>query len=349
LTAVRRRSGRPQHSTGRRGAEPFLESWIRCEGSERSLTRVRYDLRVTLASGVVLRIDAKRCHVEIDGREHALSLRGRLFEHAGRRSRPVAVGDRVGVRFDDDGGVIEVVEPRRTKLVRARGEAGEEQVLAANISLVLVTAGIVEPPFQPELVDRILAVAEREKIEAVLAITKVDLDREGTAAHWADLYRGLGYRVFTTSVTEGVRTEDALTELRDLLHHNTTVLSGASGVGKSSLINALCPGLDLRVGDMSRILKGRHTTSYTRLIALPGGGHVLDTPGIGSFFLFGTDQQEVQFLFREIKAMVGSCEYRNCLHRVEPGCAIYAAAEAGTIDPQRYLSYLSILEQLDDK
>jgi len=301
-----------------------------------------------LSTGVVLRIDAKACHVEIEGVVRTLPLRGKLFDRGRRRAQLVAVGDRVQVLLDGEGGAIEEVLPRQSKLVRARGESAEQQIIAANVSLVLATAAIDEPAFQPELVDRILAVAEREEIEAVLAITKLDRDQGGQAARWADLYRGLGYRVFVTSTAEGSLTDEPLAELRDLLRSNTTVLSGASGVGKSTLINTLCPGLDLRVGDMSRILKGRHTTSHTRLIALPGGGHVLDTPGIGSFFLFETNQQEVQFLFREVKAIVGECEYRNCLHRVEPKCAVRDAVEAGTIDGQRYQSYLAILDQLED-
>lgn len=309
---------------------------------------MRYDpRRVTeLPTGVVLRIDAKVCHVEIDGEAHVLPLRGKLFEKLGRSARPVAVGDRVRVQFTDEGGVIEEVLPRTSKLARSRsGETGREQVLAANVSLVLVTAALIDPPFQPELVDRILASAARENIDAVVVMTKVDYDVDGIADELADIYRDIGYRVFQTSIVEP-RTEETLAEIRELLRTNISVLSGASGVGKSALINTICPGLDLRIGSMSRIRQGRHTTTHTQLIPLPGGGHVLDTPGIRSFSLFAVDPQEVQFCYPEIKPLVGQCAYRNCLHIEEPDCAVRDACDRGLIHPGRYASYLAILEEL---
>ena len=277
---------------------------------------------------------------------HPLPLRGRLFEAESAHSRPVAVGDRVRVVLGDDGGAIEEVLPRTTQLVRARSEGQRGQVMAANVSLALVTAAIVEPPFQPDLVDRIIAGATREGIEPVLVLTKQDRDRKKRSAEWEDLYRGLGYRVFATSIAEGSRTDAELEELRELLRQHITVLSGASGVGKSSLINTLCPGLDLRIGSMSRIRQGKHTTSHTELIPLPGGGHVLDTPGIRSFGLFGVEPQEIQFLFPEIKPRIGECAYRNCSHTSEPDCAVLAALEQGAIHPRRYESYRAIMADL---
>lgn len=280
---------------------------------------------------------------------HTLPLRGKLFEQASRHSRPVAVGDSVRVQIDPDGGAIEEVMPRKTQLVRTRSESAKGQVMAANVSLALVTAAIVEPPFQPELVDRILAGAVREGIEPVLVITKLDRDRRARADPWIGLYSALGYRVFATSIVEKSRTQEVLEQLRELLATNITVLCGASGVGKSSLINTLCPGLDLRIGSMSRILQGRHTTSHTQLIPLPGGGHVLDTPGIRNFGLFGVDRQEVQFLFPEIKPLVGACSYRNCTHEVEPDCAVRAAIAEGSIHEARYASYLAIMDELREE
>ncbi len=300
-------------------------------------------------TGLVLRVDAKVCHVEVADTVHPLPLRGRMFEGAAARRQPVAVGDRVAVRFTEDGGVIEERLPRTSKLSRARrGAEGREHVLAANISLVVVTAAVVRPEFQPELVDRILAGAEAEKIEAVLVMTKIDRDRRDRRKPWVDLYRALGYRVFETSVEPETRTEESLAAVGALLRANVAVLCGASGVGKSSLINALCPGLDLRIGSMSRIMQGRHTTTHTQLIALPGGGHVLDTPGIRGFGLFFIDRQAVQFHFREIAPLVGRCDYRNCLHQVEPGCAVRAALEEGALAPSRYASYLALVDELSE-
>ena len=208
-----------------------------------------------------------------------MPLRGRLFEGRSHESRPVAVGDRVMVRADPEGWAIEAVLPRDTQLSRTKaGDSPREQVLAANISLVLVMDSILDPPFQPELVDRILAGAEREKIDAALVITKVDRDGEGARAR-AKLYESLGYPVFCTSISAGQETTESLSALERLLHANITVFCGPSGVGKSSMINRLIPGLDLRVGSIGRIRQGKHTTTHTQLVPLPGGGHVLDTPG----------------------------------------------------------------------
>lgn len=288
----------------------------------------------------MLRIDAKSCHVEVDGTAHILPLRGRLFEAQGDEKRPIAVGDRVVVA----GGAIESVLPRRSKLSRrSAGEGDREQVLAANVTLALVTASIAEPPFQPEIVDRILAGAEREGIDAALAITKIDRDRKNTAARWIELYESLGYRVFATQPDSAA---PALAELAELLHRNVTVLTGLSGVGKSSLINRLVPGLDLRIGAVGR--QGRHTTTHTQLIPLPGGGHVLDTPGIRNFGLFDLERTEVAALFRELRPLLGRCAYRDCTHLVEPDCTLRAAREAGNVAPSRWRSYELLLESCDD-
>ena len=136
--------------------------------------------------------------------------------------------------------------------------------------------------------------------------------------------------------------------LRRLLRRNTTVLSGASGVGKSALINALCPGLHLRIGSLSRIRQGRHTTSHTCLVPLPGGGYVLDTPGVRSFGLAGAEPATVPFLFRDLAPLGVQCGYRNCSHRHEPDCAVQAAVAAGRIHASRYRSYRTILAEVEN-
>ncbi len=295
--------------------------------------------------GLVLRIDAKLCHVEVDGKTLTLPLRGRLFETRSHQVRPVAVGDRVKITLDAQGGAIDEVLPRTSQLIRASiGNELKEQVIAANVTLVMVVAAIREPSFRPELVDRILAGAEREEIDAVVALTKMDLDRNQEAEHWSALYRCVGYRVLQTSVNEPA--EPGLDELGELLRQNVTVLTGASGVGKSSLINTLVPGLDLKIGNLGRIRQGKHTTAHTRLLPLPSGGHVLDTPGIRNFGLQHLLPIDLSFCFREIKPYVNQCGYRDCVHTVEPNCAVLAALEAGKIQPSRYESYKLMLQDL---
>ncbi|MHC5064708.1 MAG: ribosome small subunit-dependent GTPase A [Planctomycetota bacterium] len=292
-------------------------------------------------TGLILRIDAKVCQVEIEGKREQLPLRGRLFEFGARR--PVAVGDRVKVAQDKDGGVIEEVLPRSSKLSRSGGPEGdEEKIVATNISKVLVVSSIREPAFHPLLVDRILAGAARQELPVALVISKMDRDKKGAAGEWIELYRSLGYEVYPCSITAGKETSEELEALRTLLHANVSVLSGLSGVGKSSLINHLIPGLELRIGSLSRIRQGKHTTTSTQLIALPGGGHVLDTPGIRNFMLFSVGTQELSFYFPEMRELVHGCEYRDCTHLQEGSCAIRQALEEGRIHPSRYDSYRSI-------
>jgi ribosome biogenesis GTPase / thiamine phosphate phosphatase len=299
--------------------------------------------------GLVLRIDAKVCHVDVAGTTHMLPLRGRLFEkRTTKEARPIAVGDRVEVTLEEGGGAIDAVLPRTSRL--ARRKAGDddtrEQVIAANVSLVMVMASIRDPKFQPELVDRILAGAEREHIRPVLAITKVDRDKQGVAEDWAEMYREIGYESFVTCVLEGKETHDSLASIRDLLHQNVTVITGASGVGKSSLINTLIPGLNLRIGSIGRIRQGKHTTSHTQLISLPSGGHVLDTPGIRSFGLQNLEPLDLTHCFPDILEFARQCAFRNCTHTVEPDCAVLPAAEESMIAQSRYVSYTLMLRDL---
>lgn len=300
--------------------------------------------------GLVLRVDAKVCHVDVDGNAHALPLRGRLFEERTHEHRPVAVGDRVIVVLEEGGGAVQEVLPRRSQLTRTRaGNTEKQQVLAANVSLVLVVSSIREPRFQVELVDRILAGAEREQIPAALVITKMDRDKKGEAQAWRSLYEGLNYRVVCTSIAPGAETVADLGTLEKLLHENITVFCGPSGVGKSSLINTLIPGLGLRVGSIGRIRQGKHTTTHTQLVPLPGGGHVLDSPGIRNFGLYAMKPQELTFLFPEMKSLLPRCEYRNCTHCNEPGCAVREAVTRGEIADSRYRSYGLMLAEVEER
>lgn len=292
--------------------------------------------------GLVLRIDAKVCHVEVDGERRQLPLAGKLFEAKSHERRPLAVGDRVVL--DATGKSIDAVLPRSSQLHRRAAAEGEEQaqVLAANITQVLAVASVASPPFQPELVDGILAAAARERIPSTLVLSKVDLDPE-LAAKWRAVYAHSGAHVVTTCTVQGHTTEPALRELATLLHQNRSVVVGLSGAGKSSLLNAVVPGVTLRTGDLNHIRQGRHTTTHTELLALPGGGHVLDTPGIRNFHLFCVGSQELQFLFPELAAKLPDCEYRSCLHDTEANCAVKAALAGGGIAESRYRSYRTML------
>jgi len=284
--------------------------------------------------------------VEIGGEQTTLPLAGKLFEERGHEKRPVAVGDYVIIRENDGCGVIDAVEPRKTRLQRrsaAEGEQQRVQVIAANISQVMVIASVAEPPFQAELVDSVIAAAGREKISASLVMTKMDRDRKGRGPEWIELYRELGYTVIATSTAKGHETISAFDEIAELLSEHRSVLCGLSGVGKSTLLNRVVPGLNVRIGSLNHIRQGKHTTTHTELIPLPGGGHVLDTPGIRSFHLFHTGSQEIQFFFREIGVQLPGCEYRNCLHLDEPGCAVKRERAAGKIAKSRYRSYVKMV------
>jgi ribosome biogenesis GTPase len=292
--------------------------------------------------GLVLRIDAKLCHVEIDGERRLLPLAGKLFDVASGEKRPLAVGDRVVL--DDSGQAIDAVLPRSSQLHRRASTEGEEraQVLAANLTQVLAVASVASPPFQPELVDGILAAAARERIPATLVLTKA------AATTWQQAHAHAGVHVLATSVQAGTTTAGALQEIGALLHQNRTVVVGLSGAGKSSLLNAVVPDVQLRVGDLNHIQQGRHTTTHTELLPLPGGGHVLDTPGVRNFHLFCTGSQELQFLFPEIAALLPQCDYRSCLHTQEQKCAVKAALDDGQLPASRYRSYLTMLQQALD-
>jgi len=272
---------------------------------------------------LVLRIDAKVCHVEVEGERRLLPLAGKLFEARSHERRPLAVGDRVVL--DATGKAIDAVLPRSSQLHRG----------AANLTHVLAVASVEAPPFQPELVDGILAAAQRERIPATLVLSKVDLD-PALAAQWRAAYAHAGVHIVETCTVPGRSTETSLRELAALLHQNRSVVVGLSGAGKSSLLNAVVPGVTLRTGDLNHIRQGRHTTTHTELIPLPGGGHVLDTPGIRNFHLFCVGSQELQFLFPEIAALLPDCEYRSCLHDGEANCAVKAALAKGAIAGGRY-------------
>jgi ribosome biogenesis GTPase / thiamine phosphate phosphatase len=253
---------------------------------------------------------------------------------------PVAVGDYVRFLEAGDGSaLIQGVLPRRNRLARlAAGPKPLEQVIAANVDQVVAILAAADPAPKWELLDRYLAAAEAAEIPALVCITKMDLVESDEIASELDGYRRIGYPVITSSAASG----QGLTELRADLRGRFSVLVGKSGVGKTSLLNALQPGLGLRVNDVNQATgKGKHTTTHLEMFELEGGGQVADTPGMREFGLWGLEGADRAYGFREILPYLGQCKFgADCEHAGEPGCAVKAAVAAGAIAERRYRSYL---------
>ncbi len=298
-----------------------------------------------LVEGLVLRGDARVLHVEMEGQVRACAPGGRLFADLEKVKTAVAVGDRVLVTRVGDPPRIEEVLPRRNWLSKvASSHDPREQILFANVDHVFVVSSLRQPKFSSNRADRILVGCRWSEIEASVVLNKIDLDRDGDAEHVRATYETAGYEVLETSAADGTGVE----ELRGRLAGRTSVFYGASGVGKSSLLNALEPGLGLAIGKVSKYWDaGKHTTTFSRMIPLASGGHVIDTPGIRVFRPFGMSKADLRHLFPEFAPYAGCCRFPDCSHDHEPGCAIVDAVEAGAIGASRFLSYVEILDELE--
>lgn len=289
--------------------------------------------------GRVLRVQGLVSVVYMDdGTERKCATRRILKTLSTDQRHVVAAGDIVWVRPErNKEGIIERVEPRHGILCRT--SRGKQHLLVTNIDQVLIVTSAAEPRLKPNLIDRYLITAEKAGIEPILCINKVDLVDPADLQPLVGVYSQLGYRVLLLSVANnwGIET------LRGILRGRETAVSGQSGVGKSSLLNALESGLKLRVQTVSvESEKGRHTTTTSELIALPGGGFVVDTPGIRQFQLWDVIPEEVAGYFRELRPYVSHCRYPDCTHTHEEPCAVKDAVADGNIDVRRYESYLQI-------
>ncbi len=268
-------------------------------------------------------------------------LRGRLKKDA-IGGDLVALGDRVGVLALGDGsGVIEKIEPRSHALIRkaptVRGEY--QQVLLANPDQVVFVFACAHPQPHLRMLDRFLVIAEQQGIPAVIVANKVDLVGLETAREKFGLYEPLGYPVHYTSAKSG----QGIDGLRSQLAGKLSALAGPSGVGKSSLLNAIQPALGLAVREVSAATsKGRHTTIVRQMFALDVGGYVADLPGMRMLSLWDIQPEELDGYFVELRDLVQHCQFNDCAHLNEPGCAVRAAVEAGNIRPERYDSYLRL-------
>jgi ribosome biogenesis GTPase len=272
---------------------------------------------------------------------------GAIFQCATRRllktlstdqRHVVAAGDVVWFRPEGhEAGIIERVEPRRG--IVSRTSRGRQHVLVANVDQLVIVTSAAEPRIKPNLIDRLLVTAEKGCIRPIICINKIDLINPADLMPLVGVYAQLGYDVLLVSATDGF----GIDRLRDRLAEAESVVSGQSGVGKSSLLNAIEPGLHLRVQEVSEETeKGRHTTTTAELIPLSFGGYVVDTPGIRQFQLWDVIPEEVAGYFRELRPYVSGCRFPDCTHTHEDNCAVKDAVADGWIDARRYESYVQI-------
>jgi len=273
-------------------------------------------------------------------------IKGKKLREPSRSYNPIAPGDRVEVIPDQigrGGGMIAAVLPRRTRLVRWNKKGRAPQLLAANADFAVCVTTPAAPPFRPRFIDRLIVAAETGGLSPVVLLNKCDLPCADDVGERLDHYGRMGYPVVRCSA----RTGQGIDALTALIRGHTAVLVGQSGVGKSSLLNALSPGLALRVGDLSqKHNRGNHTTNFSILLDVPPDLRVVDTPGVRELELAEVLPDEVGFHFRDFAPHAQSCSYQPCLHDDEPGCAVSAAVERGEIHPDRYESYLRILQEL---
>ena len=299
--------------------------------------------------GVVLRATGSLYEVLLGERTVSCRIRGRLRLKGVRSTNPVVVGDIVRCERDETGEtVIADVEPRRNYIIRrASNLSKESHIIAANLDQALLVATLFSPETAPEFIDRFLVTCEAYKVPVTILLAKADLARtvpEAMAA-FHDTYERAGYRVIDVSATEG----EGVDTVRDLLRGRTTLLSGNSGVGKSTLVAAVERTAEVRTAEISRSHhKGRHTTTFSTMYPLSEGGYIIDTPGIKGFGLIDIDDAELAHYFPEMMRWLPECRYYNCSHTHEPDCAVIEAVERGDIAMSRYESYLKILDE-DDK
>lgn len=279
------------------------------------------------------------------GKRYECRIKGKFRTQGIKTTNPIAVGDRVEFELEDgqQSGVISKLEPRRNYIIRRSVNLSKQtQIIGANLDLALLVVTLASPATSLGFIDRFLVTAEAYGIPAGLVFNKLDLfSDEGLEIldEYVAIYENLGYGCYTVSALEKENIETLKTALQDKI----TLVSGHSGVGKSTLINAIVPGLELKTGMISDWSdKGKHTTTFAEMIDLPFGGKLIDTPGIRELGIVDIEPQELSHYFPEMSKLLNQCKFHNCRHINEPGCAVLEALENGEIEPSRYESYLSI-------
>ncbi len=298
--------------------------------------------------GRVIKAQSGFFTVQLDGETLRCQIRGRL-KQGKKIGDIVAVGDWVQVTRSDEGeGMIEEVEPRRNMIYRVdpRPQGEYQQIIIANPDEAVFVFSCAEPEPRLRMLDRFLVIAESEMTPSVIVANKIDLTGMGKAKEYFQRYEKIGYPVFYTSA----ETKKGIEALHDQLINKISLFAGPSGAGKTSILNAIQPGLGLAVQDVSEATqKGKHTTVVRKLVPLQEGGYVADTPGLKALDLWDIEPEEVDGYFPELRALVPHCRFSDCTHLHEPGCAVKEALEKGEIHPERYQSYVRMRKVEEDK
>ena len=319
-----------------------------------SSDRARAKINEILEKGTVIKSTGSWYQVRLeDGQVVNSRIVGKFRLDGKRITNPVAVGDKVEVEIDekDETATIKTILPRRNYVVRQSPRRKHDlHLLASNVDQAMVIVTIVEPNLKQGFIDRFLLMTEPYEIPAIIVFNKADLYGEDELAvfeYLRDIYQNIGYTVLLVSAT----TQQGIAELRELLRDKVTLIAGQSGVGKSTLAVALQPHLELRTGELSDYSgKGQHTTTFAEMHPLDFGGAIIDTPGIKTLSFNHLEPMDVAHNFREFFEHSEDCKFGgNCLHRNEPGCAVKAAIEEGTISDLRYMNYLALLEEVEDQ
>ncbi len=304
--------------------------------------------------GTVIKSTGSWYNVRLHGRDEILQCRtvGKLRLDDIQLTNPVGVGDEVEIELEGSGqGLIKKVMPRRNYVIRQSPRRKHDlHLLAANIDQAVLIVTIVEPDLKPGFIDRFIVMIERDDIPVTIVFNKADVYDEQDMERFQEmkaLYEGIGYPCLLTSVIS----KQGLEEFKNILQDKTTLMSGQSGVGKSTLVNALQPQLDLRTGEISdHSGKGQHTTTFAEMFPLSFGGSLIDTPGIKVLGFNYKDKTNIAHSFREFFKLSPECRFGGaCLHHNEPGCAVKAALERGELSEQRYIHYLTLLDEVAEQ
>lgn len=288
-----------------------------------------------------------------NGTMYNARIKGRFKLDGITSTNPITVGDEIDIEpeeGEDRSAIITHIYDRRNYINRqSPSHKYQHHIIAANIDQTILVCTLREPRTSQGFTDRFLVAAEAYHIPAILVFNKSDLHREKERLQFEErkeMYEAIGYTVILMSVEKN----EGIKEVQEVLQDKTSLVSGHSGVGKSSFINALIPSFALKTQEVSGWSgKGLHTTTFAEMYDLPFGGRIIDTPGIREFGLVDISKQELSHYFPEMRPLISECQFNNCLHINEPGCAVKAAVESGEINVERYVSYCTILESISDK